>query len=35
VGHVEAGVAQEFLELCVFHSVLVHDGGGGEAEFVG
>lgn len=35
MGHVEAGVAQELLELSVFHSVLVHDGRGGETEFVG
>ena len=35
MGHVEAGVAQELLELGVFHSVFVHDGGGREAEFVG
>ena len=35
MGHVETGMAQELLELSVFHSVLVHDGGSGEAEFVG
>ena len=35
MGHGEAGVAQELLKLSVFHSILVHDGGGGETEFVG
>jgi len=35
VGHVKTSVAKEFLEFSIFHSVLVHDGGGGEAEFVG
>jgi len=34
VGHVETGVAQELLKLGVLHSVLVHDGSGGEAKLV-
>ena len=33
--HGETGMAQELLKLGVFHSVLVHDGSGGEAELVG
>lgn len=32
VSHVEAGMAQELLELGIFHSI---GGGGGEAELVG
>ena len=35
VSHIEAGKAQELLKLSVIHSVLVHDGGGRETEFVG
>lgn len=35
MGHVETGVSQELLELSIFHSVFVHDGGGGKAEFAG
>ena len=35
MSHVEAGVVQEFLELGVFYSVFVHDGGSGEYKLVG
>lgn len=35
MGHVETGVTHELLEFSIFHSVFVHDGGGGESKLVG